>query len=102
MDIDNNLGVLDIETYLDDNNHSIPFSLGIKTHNMSQSISYYLGDFNSHEDMMIKFFSDLMIKENHKLSLYAHNMGKFDGIILLKYLFLCKDKLDLKFKILAI
>lgn len=50
------------------------------------------------EAMMLQFFKDLMVTDNHNMYLYAHNMSRFDGIIALYYLIKNQNEHSYTFK----
>jgi hypothetical protein len=84
-DVERNLhiGTFDFETWGSES--AKPYFIGWKTKN--KKVLYDVRDYNMSEDnMMLQFFNDLMVPENHNLYLYAHNMGNFDGVIALHYL----------------
>jgi hypothetical protein len=92
------LGVIDIESYLNENHESIPYAIGFKTNNDLKT--YYITDYNNNSDeMILKCFEDLLTPKNHNLKIYAHCMGSFDGWLILKTLMRTYDKHNYKFNI---
>ena len=74
----------DIETYVCENGIFIPYACG--WHNGIISKTYYLTDFNSSYEMLLKSISD-MINENNNSIVYVHNLSHFDYLFLSKPLF---------------
>ena len=85
-DLVNKLKVVtyDIETYVGENGIFIPYACG--WYNGIISKTYYLTDFNSPYEMLLKSISD-MINENNKSIVYVHNLSHFDYLFLSKPLF---------------
>src|ERR1700738_1068485 len=82
LEKDNKIGVLDIETYVDENNFEIPYSIGAKT--MNKSIKHYYSPGVEPSIMILNFINnELLVKENHNYVFFAHNGAKFDSVILL-------------------
>jgi hypothetical protein len=44
---------------------------------------YYLTEYNSSEEMILRLFKDVIIKANNGASVYAHNLLKFDVKLML-------------------
>ena len=79
----NSFLTFDLETRLIDN-VMIPYCVSF--YDGSKSWSYYLSDFNSHEEMIKKAFESIFIGKYHSSIIYAHNFSAFDGIFILKIL----------------
>jgi hypothetical protein len=79
---------LDIETR-DIKNKKIPYCIcifdGINTNR------FFISDFKNHKDMIINAIQSLMIKKNHNLCIYDHNLLEFDGVYLFSLLSTIKD-----------
>ena len=97
IDKDDRLGTIDIETYTNDKNESNAYSIGFKQ-NLNSKI-YYLDEFECSDEMILKCINDMLIKDNHNMKFYAHNMSEFDGILILKTLLKTSNKHDFRFKI---
>ena len=99
LENDCNIGVIDIETYNNDKNEAIPYSIGFKTE--SQLYSTYIDNYSNSDDMILDCINNLFINKNHNIKLYAHNMSEFDGIIILKSLIKTSDKHDYNINIFS-
>lgn len=73
-----NFLTFDIETYLDSNNNSIPYACGFYDGEVCQS--YYLTDFSSPTNMLLKCLEDMMSVKYKGYIVYAHNLSNFDAI----------------------
>lgn len=98
-DEDFNIGTLDIETFNNKLGQAIPYSIGFK--NSNNLSTFYIDKYNNPEDMILECIEHMMIKNNHNMKFYAHNMSQFDGIFILKALMCTSDKHDLKFKVFS-
>ena len=78
------LVTFDIETYKNNKNIFIPYACG--WYNGEITKTYYLTDFKSYEDMIIKSITDLIL-ENDRSSVYIHNLSNFDYILINKILY---------------
>lgn len=81
---DNKIITFDIEAYKDKDNYMIPYACG--WYDGENSYLYYLSDFKSSKEMLMKSISDIMIPKYNRYSVYMHNMQNFDGVLLFKYL----------------
>jgi len=79
---------LDIETMVQNNVH-IPFCLsyydGIKTY------SFYLTDFKDSDQMLQSAIESLLKPKYSGYNIYIHNLSKFDGVFLFKFLSIFKS-----------
>lgn len=92
-----NIGVLDIETIFYNGVH-LPYAIGYHLKGQS-AVIYYVSDFGkslkpSSQKMMDAFLIDFL-KEAKGSYIYCHNLGSFDGYLLLKDLHKHCDKLDI-------
>ncbi|MGO1421719.1 MAG: DNA polymerase [Staphylococcus equorum] len=83
-----NLGVLDIETVLIDGTHVI-YAIGYKLPN-KESVIYYISDYGkslkTSSQKIINAFLDDFLSNAKGYYIYCHNLGAFDGYLLLKHL----------------
>nr|YP_010384620.1 DNA polymerase [Russula rosea]UHA57019.1 DNA polymerase [Russula rosea] len=79
----NNFITLDIETYIQDNT-LIPFLISF--YDGRKSESYWLGDYESVELMILDCLKTILVRKYNGYKIYVHNLAKFDIIFLLKYL----------------
>jgi len=79
----------DIEAYLDEENKFVPYAVEWYTQNNTKQ--YYLEDYIDYQSMIIASFRDLLIKENHNVTVYIHNNKNFDGIYILNSLLRTED-----------
>jgi hypothetical protein len=97
FDQDENIGVLDIETFKNDNKEAVPYAIGFKL--KSGSKLFYLDSYNNPSEMILDCLENMLVKENHNFKFYAHNMSQFDGILLLKSLMHLSNNHDLNFNV---
>ena len=87
------IGTIDLETYYDkDLNMSKVYALGFYTKPHGPHTFYINEDLNS-EDIIIKCFESLIVTRYNKYTFYAHNLGRYDIIFILKTL-LKSDKYE--------
>nr|QWO71444.1 DNA polymerase [Termitomyces sp. T8] len=98
---DKNIGTIDIETYFNDKDEAVPYSIGYKTSEKLET--FFIGDGiedgNRVEDMILECINKIFTNKNHNIKLYAHNMGDFDGILILKSLMNTANKHEYNIKI---
>jgi hypothetical protein len=94
---DEDIGVLDIETFNNDKNEAIPYAIGFK--NKSGNKMFYLDSYNNPSEMILDCLENMLVKENHNFKYYAHNMSQFDGILLLKSLMNMSNTHNLNFNV---
>jgi len=82
-DIVNNFITLDIETYIVD---GLMTPYLICFYDGKNLFSFYLSDYTSVEQMILECLQSILKRKYKGYSVYAHNLGKFDIIFLLKYL----------------
>lgn len=79
-EINLNILTFDIETYSDGNGSQTPYACGfydgVSTH------KYYALDFKSSEDMLLKCIKDMLAPEYKGYTVYVHNLGNFDSILI--------------------
>ena len=75
---------LDIETYLDDSNNHIPYTIGF--YDGLNSSTFYLTDFSSPEDLLFHCFKLLLVPKYRNKVVYVHNLARFDSLFIVKYL----------------
>src|SRR6185312_5135194 len=80
----NNLITFDVETYVDENGVFIPYACGWC--NGAKLSVYLLKDFESPQAMIRQSFTDLLIKQHHKMNIYIHNNKNFDAYFIVKAL----------------
>ena len=74
---------IDIETYIE-NGDLIPYLICF--FDGEKLFSFYLSDYRNVDEMMLDCLNSLLKRKYNYYKIYAHNMGKFDIIFLLKYL----------------
>jgi hypothetical protein len=85
-----NFGVLDLETYKDENGVSHIYALGFVTlKEKNQRNIFYITDYISSLDsnlLLIICIDSMLISKYHNYNFYIHNMGKFDVVFIHKIL----------------
>lgn len=87
-----NFLTLDIEAFQNPSDPSnpssphtfLPYAIGF--YDGSSYQSFYLSDFKSSEHMIVSCFRELLKPKYRNKVIYAHNLSRFDGVFLLKYL----------------
>ncbi len=97
FDQDENIGVIDIETFNNDKNEATPYAIGFKIKSVSKM--FYLDSYNNPSEMILDCLENMLVKENHNFKFYAHNMSQFDGILLVKSLMNMSNNHDLNFNV---
>ena len=80
------IGVFDIET-VNYNSRLYPYAIGILIDDNLKIFyikDYFNGDFIIASNKMVKAFIEYINNTNKSCTLYAHNMGNFDGYLILK------------------
>lgn len=80
-----NLGVIDVETYLNNNNVYEIYALGFKTNLSSKPVIYYKEN-NHVNDLILQMIDELLRSKYSNITFYCHNFGGFDVIFILKVL----------------
>ena len=99
FDKDENIGVIDIETYNNFKGEANAYCIGIKTNDLLYTL--YIDDYINSDDMILDFINNICISKYHNIKLYAHNMSEFDGILILKSLIKTSHKHDYKINIFS-
>nr|QWO71448.1 DNA polymerase [Termitomyces bulborhizus] len=94
---DTNIGTIDIETYFNEMEEAVPYSIGYKTSDKLET--FYIRDGIGSDDMILECINKIFTNKNHNIKLYAHNMGEFDGIMILKSLMSTANKHEYNIKI---
>src|SRR5258705_530338 len=97
FDLDENIGVIDIETFNNDKNEATPYAIGFKIN--SGCKMFYLDSYNNPNEMILDCIENMLVKENHNSKFYGHNMSQFDGILLVKSLMNMSNNHDLNFNV---
>ena len=50
------------------------------------SVSNYLSDFSSHQEMILDLLNKLIVEQYNGFKVYAHNLSNFDSLFLLDIL----------------
>jgi len=75
-------GTFDIETYIGDKGEHHIYMLGVYVD--SEYISFYLSDYSDESDMISAFL--YCVKKYKVKTLYAHNGGRYDSVVIAKIL----------------
>lgn len=86
IDYDDKLGVIDFETFgSKDNGIGHHFAYAGGWGNELQFKLFYIKENEKSEDFILRVIENIFeYKENNKRTFYAHNLGRFDSILLLK------------------
>lgn len=81
-DINNRLGVLDIETFVDEDNISKIYSLGFITDKDKEPILFYLDESQDSDFLVEKWLNTILINKYNNYIFYAHNFSNYDVVFL--------------------
>jgi hypothetical protein len=94
---DKNIGVIDIETYKDDEDTGDVkiHALGFKTLLDKEPMMYYIDkdDMNSSK-LVFTLLNELFKSKYRNIRFYCHNLGGYDIVFILKTIFLYNESLD--------
>ena len=81
-----NLGVIDCETFKDNNGRSRIYSLGFKTNLAQSPVTYYVDSRNNinSSEIVLELVDELLRDKYNNINFYCHNLGGFDVVFLLK------------------
>ncbi|KAJ3078185.1 hypothetical protein HK100_010797, partial [Physocladia obscura] len=82
-DMDSKIMTIDIETYIKDGQH-FAYAAGVYESSWLKPITFYKT--NDSIDVIEKMLKLICIPKYHNYTIYAHNLGGFDGWFILKYL----------------
>jgi len=86
-----NIGVIDLETCLMNNNIYAIYALGFMTNLSKDPVIYYIGkDYNS-GSILLKMIDELLRPKYSNITFYTHNLGGYDAIFILKILYTYND-----------
>lgn len=89
-----NIGVIDIETYRAKDNTYRVYALGFKTNLTSNVIIYYIDprDLDSSKIRLL-LVNELLISKHSNVTFYCHNLGGFDVVFILNTLYKYNDSI---------
>lgn len=97
-----NIGVIDLETYLNNNNIHQVYALGFRTNLASEPVVYYIDDSFDSRTLVLSMIDELLSSKYSNITFYCHNLGGYDVVFLLKILYNYNESIvdnDLKYKI---
>lgn len=63
---------------------AIPYAIGYKKDKIIKT--FYIDNFNRHEDRTAKCLDDILNPNNHNIKFYIYNLSNFDSLFLLRVL----------------
>lgn len=93
-----NIGSIDIETYLNNNNVHEIYALGFRTKLDSEPVVYYINDKYDSDTLVLTMIDELLRSKYSDITFYCHNLGGYDVIFILKILNNYNDNKDNKEK----
>lgn len=96
----NNIGVIDTETYLNNDGTNKIYALGFKTKWKTHYILYKVK--MSSENIVIEMINELLRPKYRGTTIYCHNLGGFDSVFILNTLYNYNDNNENKFNISCI
>ena len=86
-----NIGVIDTETYLDNNNINKIYALGFRTNLEDKPTTYYIdNEFNS-DKIVLDLINELLRPKYNQITFYCHNLGGYDIVFILNVLYKYND-----------
>ena len=90
-----NIGVIDTETYLDNDNTNKIYALGFKTNLDDKPVIYYLNEQNlNSDDIILSLVDELLRPKYNNIIFYCHNLGGFDIVFILNTLYKYNDDIN--------
>lgn len=89
-----NIGVIDLETFIDTDDTSKVYAVGFKTNLVIEPIMYYLEIGVNPNDLIIKLVNELFRSVYDKTTFYCHNFGRYDSVYIINALLDYNDKCD--------
>lgn len=93
-----NIGSIDIETYLNNNNLHEIYALGFRTKLDPEPVVYYINDKYDSNILVLTMIDELLRSKYIDITFYCHNLGGYDVIFILKILNNYNDNKDNKEK----
>ena len=94
-----NIGVIDIETYLNNNNVYVIHALGFKTNLDPKPVVYYIDEKLDNSKLVLSMIDELLRAKYSNITFYCHNFGGFDVVFILKILDNYNDNNENKYKL---
>jgi hypothetical protein len=97
---ENNIGVIDIETYVTPSSTSKVYAIGFKTNLSDKPVIHYINKYSlDSAEIIISLVSELIKpKYNYIPAFYCHNMSRYDIVFMLKTIYDYNDSLADKSK----
>ncbi len=87
-----NIGVIDIETYLANDNTYKVYALGFKSNLSHKSTIYYIDkEERDHSKLILSMINELLRPKYSDIIFYCHNLGGFDIVFILNVLYTYND-----------
>lgn len=98
-----NTGVIDTETYLNNDGFNRIYALGFRTNLREKPIIYYIDEVEmSSENIVVEMINELLRPKYKGITFYCHNLGGFDSVFILSTLYNYNDNNENKFNISCI
>lgn len=81
-----NIGVIDIETYLNNDNINEIYALGFRTKLNPHPVVYYINDNYDSSALVLSMIDELLRTKYSDITFYCHNFASYDVIFILKIL----------------
>lgn len=84
LELNNNFGTFDIESFVDNDGLAKVYALGFIVNKELSPKLYYLTDYPTFDskDLILKCIDDMLIRKNDKFIFYAHNFSRYDIIFI--------------------
>lgn len=82
---DPNIGVIDTETFLDEDGTQKVYALGFKTNLVDKPVMYYIDKYEiDSTKIILAMINDLLRPKYNKMTFYCHNLARYDIVFILK------------------
>nr|YP_008965457.1 hypothetical protein [Rhynchosporium secalis]AHC02414.1 hypothetical protein [Rhynchosporium secalis] len=91
-----NIGVIDLETYLDSDNIHKVYALGFRTNIKVNPVVYYIEKKEGIDSngLVLNMINELLRSKYNNITFYSHNLGGYDIVFLLKVLYDYNDSIE--------
>lgn len=89
-----NIGVIDVETYISNNDVAEVYALGFKTNLANKPVIYYIDKNYDSSSLILQMIDELLRPKYSNVTFYCHNFGGYDVIFILKVLTTYNDTIN--------
>lgn len=82
-----NIGVIDIETYVNNNGINEVYAIGFKTKLSDSPVVHYIENNYDSNTLVLKVINELLRSKYSDITFYCHNLGGYDVVFIIKTLY---------------